>query len=303
MNETRASRGLLVFAAVTTVVTWSLSVAVWLAANRVGLAISLVALGVSLGPCLAAYALAPTRRKQTWRRAVLAAGGLSILAFSFGERTGLDLEHVFSMLLLGTMGAAIGHTIVTTMAGPALFGRLLCGWGCWRAMVLEHLPVGVGAGRRHGVWRWLPFVGLGLCASVALAGVALRGRAAQPGGSPLDGLAAVGVGVMAYGTLAVGLAFALDDRRAFCKYLCPTGEVLRWTSARSLFAIRATAERCTGCGACSAVCPMDIDVAARAREGARIGGGECILCQRCVEACPRGGLSYRRASGPARPTG
>jgi ferredoxin len=42
------------------------------------------------------------------------------------------------------MGPAIGHTMITTIVGPLIFGRILCGWGCWRAMVLERLPVGKG---------------------------------------------------------------------------------------------------------------------------------------------------------------
>ena len=33
---------------------------------------------------------------------------------------------------------------------------------------------------------------------------------------------------------------------------------------------------------------MDIPVAERVRMGTRIGKGDCILCQRCVESCPTG---------------
>ena len=54
----------------------------------------------------------------------------------------LDLEGFFMLLLLGTGGAAVGHTMIMVIAGPMLFGRVLCGWGCWRSMILELLPAG-----------------------------------------------------------------------------------------------------------------------------------------------------------------
>ncbi len=278
----------LALAALTAPLAWASSIAVWRAGGKPGLAVSLFGLGVSLGPCLAAYASAPSARKQVWRQAVLATGGASILVFAFAERTGLDLESFLSSLFLGTVSAAVGHTVVTTIVGPLVFGRLLCGWGCWRAMVLEHLPVGEGTGRRRGRWwRRLPMAGLG--AAVAVAVYAAFGTGAVHSAS----LVPVTTGVAVYYALALGFAFALRDRRAFCKYLCPTGQVLRWTSAHSLLAIRARAARCTGCGTCSTVCPMDIDVSGRARLGGRIGGGDCILCQRCVLSCPSDALAYR----------
>ena len=43
---------------------------------------------------------------------------------------------------------------------------------------------------------------------------------------------------------------------------------------------------------------MDIEVAPFALAGRRIGSGECVLCQRCVQACPRGAL--RLTFGPSR---
>jgi ferredoxin len=41
---------------------------------------------------------------------------------------------------------------------------------------------------------------------------------------------------------------------------------------------------------------MDIEVAALALAGRRIGSGDCVLCQRCVQACPTGALqlTFRR---------
>jgi ferredoxin-type protein NapH len=278
------SRALLVVSAVALLVFWPLAAAVLFRGHAWGLAIALFLGGLSEGPFLAGYALARPERKQSWRWLVLATGGLGILVFSLVEAVNLDLDGFFELLLLGTAGAAIGHTLATTLVGPLVFGRLLCGWGCWRAMVLERLPVGRGKGRRNGVWVWTPLVGV----AVSFAAAALFALA--PGHTRGSNIWPVAAGVTVYYAAAIALALALHDQRAFCKYLCPTGFLLRWTSRPALLRVRARADACTGCGACTKVCPMDIPVAERVRMGIPISRGDCILCQRCVLTCPAGVL-------------
>jgi ferredoxin-type protein NapH len=269
---------------------WSLAARLWSAGNR-PFAVSLLFLGLSLGPCLTAYATAPRALKQQQRRLVLATGGLSILAPSLLAGRSLDLEGFFALLLAGVGGAAIGHTLVTVIAGPLVFGRVLCGWGCWRAMVLELLPLGRGRGRRRGPWAVLPYVGVATSAgSVALGSVLLGHCTGGPGVPAENGLASALVACGVYYAASIGLAVALDDQRAFCKYLCPSSAILRWTSRPALLRVAARAEECNGCGACTRACPMDVEVGKLAGRGRRIGAGECVLCQRCVQACPTGAL-------------
>jgi polyferredoxin len=278
--------------AAVTVGAWSIAARLWSSGNR-AFAVSAFALGLSLGPCLTGYVTAPRALKQRQRRVVLFTGGLSILAPSLLAATSLDLEGFFLLLLAGTAGAALGHTLVTVLAGPLVFGRVLCGWGCWRAMVLELLPVGRGTGRRRGAWVALPYLGLSTSAGgAAFCFYALGHRPADAGLLPV--LVACGV----YYVASIGLALALNDQRAFCKYLCPSSAILRWTSRPALLRIAARPEACDGCGACTRACPMDVEVATLALAGRPIGSGECVLCQRCVQACPRGAL--RLTFGPSR---
>jgi len=285
----RVSRALLIYSAIALLVFWPLAAVVLFRGNALGFAIALFSSGLQ-GACLAGYALARADRKQWWRWLVMATGGMGILMFSLVDAVNLDLDGFFELLILGTAGAAIGHTMVTTIVGPLIFGRILCGWGCWRAMVLERLPVGKGSGRRKGVWVWTPLVGV----AISFAAAALFALA--PGHMRGNSVWSVAAGVAVYYATAIALALALRDQRAFCKYLCPTGFILRWTSRPAHLHVSAQAEACTGCEACTKVCPMDIPVAARARMGTRIGQGDCILCQRCVESCPTGALktSFKR---------
>ena len=284
-----------VFAAMlaVTVAAWSVTARLWFSGNR-AFAVSAFAAGLSLGPCLTGYVTAPRVLKQRQRRVVLFVGGLSILAPSLLAATSLDLEGFFLLLLAGTAGAALGHTVVTVIVGPLVFGRALCGWGCWRAMVLELLPVGRGHGRRRGPWAAFPYLGLATSAGTAAYCFYVLGHRAM-GTGLLPVLVACGV----YYAASVGLALALEDQRAFCKYLCPSSAILRWTSRPALLRIAARPESCDGCGACTRACPMDVEIMPLALAGRRIGGGDCILCQRCVQACPRGAL--RLTFGPSRP--
>ncbi len=177
----RVSRALLVVSAISLLVFWPLAAVVLFRGNALGFAIALFCSGLQ-GPFLAGYAFARAARKQWWRWLVLATGGLGILMFSLVDAVNLDLDGFFELLILGTAGAAIGHTMVTTIVGPLIFGRILCGWGCWRAMVLERLPVGKGSGRRKGVWVWTPLVGVAVSfAAAALFALVLDFK---PGGVP-----------------------------------------------------------------------------------------------------------------------
>jgi len=283
MTPRRVSRALLVYSVIALLVFLPLAAIVLTRGNALGFAIALFGSGLQ-GSFLAGYAFARHARKQWWRWLVMTAGGLGILMFSLVDAVNLDLDGFFELLILGTAGVAIGHTMVTTIIGPLIFGRILCGWGCWRAMVLERLPVGKGSGRRRGVWVWIPLVG------VAISFVAAALFALAPGHLRGNSVWSIAAGVAVYYAAAITLALVLHDQRAFCKYLCPSGFILRWTSRPAFFHVSAQAEECTECEACTEVCPMDIPVAARVRIGTRISKGDCILCQRCVEICPTGAL-------------
>jgi polyferredoxin len=305
MKSERPNVALLIFAGVITCLTWPLAALLWFRLGEKALGISMFGLGLSLGPCLAAYAIVPRARKQRARCVVLFVGGLSVIAFSLVGAVNLDMEGFFALLFAGTMGAAIGHNLVTVIVGPMLFGRLLCGWGCWRSMILELLPINPSTGRRRGAWRFLVFVGLAVTIGIATVSVFALGHRARGNSGALHsasvGLIAIGFGI--YYAASIGLAFALKDQRAFCKYLCPNSAILRVTSRLSLLKMGANGNLCNDCGACSKVCPMDIDVAKSAAPGRPVASGDCILCQRCAHACATGalGLTVGLDMGPQTP--
>jgi ferredoxin-type protein NapH len=292
VHRGKFNTALLAFNLLFTGLTWPLAFILWAHWGETGFAISVFLLGLSLGPCLAGYSLVSKKQKQRLRHLVLLSGGLSIMAMSLLGSMNLELEGFFMLVMAGTMGAAIGHTIITVIAGPLVFGRFLCGWGCWRAMVLEFLPPRQSHSRRMGLWNLMPLAGLTL--SIGWAALSVYKLGHHPGGTPQSmhggNLLPVTMGFVVYYLASLGLGILFDDQRAFCKYLCPSSVILRQSSRFSLVKMAAQPGLCNQCGACSRSCPMDLDVARFIQAGRRVASGECILCQRCAHACPKEAL-------------
>ncbi len=71
-------------------------------------------------------------------------------------------------------------------------------------------------------------------------------------------------------------------RNFWCRYLCPYGAFLGWTSLLSVVRIRRKKETCIDCGLCARVCPSFIKV----DKVKTVFSDECIGCMQCVDACP-----------------
>lgn len=73
--------------------------------------------------------------------------------------------------------------------------------------------------------------------------------------------------------------------RPFCR-ICPIGLILGFFNRVSLYQIRVDRERCDGCGACEAICPMGM--------GPLSPSIDCIRCLECVKVCHSSALSFRK---------
>ncbi len=85
--------------------------------------------------------------------------------------------------------------------------------------------------------------------------------------------------------LAVIVAASIFIYRPFCKYLCPLGAFYALFNKVGLYQMDVDAEKCTGCGACTAACGMGVKVTEN------INSPECIRCGRCRSVCAYGAIS------------
>ncbi len=95
---------------------------------------------------------------------------------------------------------------------------------------------------------------------------------------------------IAFTFVALTVAASFTLRRFWCRF-CPTGISLavvsrfrgfRWAPLLHLYKVE---EKCTKCGICKRVCPPQV-VEVYEKKGGRIETSMCMLCLRCVEACP-----------------
>ena len=141
------------------------------------------------------------------------------------------------LLFAGTMGAAIGHTLITVIVGPlrlrapALRLGLLARDGP-RAAADPPQP-GPSARRLASPALRRPRPERRLRRLPATSRSAIT-RAARRAGSMARASSRSWRSAASTISLSIGLAFALRDSRAFCKYLCPSGAILRLTSRPAL---------------------------------------------------------------------
>ena len=95
-----------------------------------------------------------------------------------------------------------------------------------------------------------------------------------------------GVIFTSLGFLAFALFFVgLFIRRFWCR-LCPIGGLSAGFNRSGLVSLVKDGSRCTRCGSCARVCPLDVQRVYEARGRGTVTSFECHLCLRCVEACP-----------------
>jgi polyferredoxin len=77
-------------------------------------------------------------------------------------------------------------------------------------------------------------------------------------------------------------------RRFWC-HICPAGAMMAPFNKYASIHLRKENSKCTHCGICARVCPMEIRKVWTEREKENVTVSECVHCYRCVEECPEGG--------------
>ena len=270
---------------------WILAIVIWQASGYIQPLILFGYIGTSLGVGLGLYAALPKKKKQVGRKLTLfLVGGALLIFMGLLQSENMQIEWVFFSILAGLGGGALMHYLIAKVFGPLLFGRLWCGWACWTLMILDLLPYPRSKGRIPGKWGWLRYAHFAL--SLGLVLLLWFGFNYQDHvyfGS-VTGMYWMLAGNALYYLIGISMAFILKDNRAFCKYVCPITVFLKITSRFSLLKVKGDRGKCTECGTCVKVCPMDIRVMDYTKDGQRVLSTECTVCQTCITACPQDAL-------------
>lgn len=201
----------------------------------------------------------------------------------------------------GAAAAASLYVAGVILLVGAVGGRLACGWICPFGLLQELLftrrramrGVRLPAGARYVKYAMLVVLVVGaplvmpypsspnFCKFVCPAGLI-------EAGAPLVGydiFAGRGAFVLGWlfawkaGLAVVILAGILFTSRFFCRAICPLGAAWGLFNRISLVAIDVDRSKCTRCGFCRTVCPVDILIYEDA------GSAECVRCFKCTR-CP-----------------
>jgi polyferredoxin len=208
------------------------------------------------------------------------------------------VETLYTFVVSGLYVKKI-HSAALALAGIVMllsifFGPVFCGWVCPMGTVQEWVgKVGKKLFRRrynhfvparldrylrylrYGVLLWVLYV-------TATSGV-LVFEAYDPYYA-LFNFWTTEVAWTALFILALVLLGSIFVERPWCKYACPYGAVLGITNLFRVFSIKRSTTTCKADGACSIMCPMNIQVDSKTT----VRDHQCISCMECTSeaVCP-----------------
>jgi ferredoxin-type protein NapH len=219
----------------------------------------------------------------------------------------IGIEAFFSGLSRGVLNAGFIFWILAFISA-LLLGRAFCGWFCWFGGYLELVEWSIGDKLKIKIPKRIllylgaiPFVALGLKVYGALLtnwiarglpeGWTFRLADVEPWGGQQTGISIV-ITLILFGPVLL----YVFGRRAWCRYLCPIGALLKIFSKVSLGKIRLVNDDCKACGICNRICAMQVDVMGDLNAHGMVHNSNCIVCLNCTDACPTGSiaLSLRR---------
>ncbi|MEQ3361796.1 4Fe-4S binding protein [Raoultibacter massiliensis] len=198
------------------------------------------------------------------------------------------------------------YVIGTILAFGALLGRTVCGWLCPFGLIQDLLDKAPLPKVRKGAWsrafswgKYVILIGLVIIAPLVLLGATGVGTPAFcaylcPAGTIEAGIPLVtmneGLRFMLgslfnwkVGVLVALVLVSLFVYRPFCRFLCPLGALYSFFNRFALLRYRVDNEACTNCGACLAVCKVDIRT---------VSDRECIQCGACVTSCKTNAIRF-----------
>jgi len=215
----------------------------------------------------------------------------------------IGIEALFSGLSRGVINAGFIFWMLVFVSA-LLLGRVFCGWFCWFGGYLDLIEWGIGDKLKIKIPRRvllylgiLPFVGLGIKVySTLLEKWLLQGFPAtftfrladvEPWGGQQTGISIL-ITLITFGPV---LLFVFG-RRAWCRYLCPIGALLKLFGSGIVGKVRLVNDECVGCGTCNRVCDMQVDVMGELDAHGEVRSLNCIRCLKCTDECPNGAIAF-----------
>ena len=177
-------------------------------------------------------------------------------------------------------------------------GRVFCGWFCPVNLLLEVVDWLRG---KLGVKVEETVLPRHVKVYVAAAVLVLSLVLSFPVFEALSPISFINKGLV-FGSLVGGvtlLAIVVIElfcgHRVWCRSICPLGGFYEVLGKVGQVNVAIDHETCIGCNKCKKACLCDPEIldAAVAGRDSIVRAGDCMLCGKCIEACPTGALSLR----------
>ena len=220
----------------------------------------------------------------------------------------IGIEAFFSGLSRGVINAGFIFWI-SVFISTLLLGRAFCGWFCWFGGYLDLVEWGreklnITIPRRTRLYLVaIPFVSLALKIYNTVIVKWLQGfpdtfifqlADVEPWGGQQTGISIL-ITLIMFGPV---LHFVFG-KRAWCRYLCPIGALLKVFSKLGVGKVQLVNDECISCGNCNHICDMQVDVLGELKSQGAVGSTNCIRCLKCVDKCPKGAIGFSLSSKEA----
>jgi ferredoxin-type protein NapH len=211
---------------------------------------------------------------------------------------GLDPVQGISAAVLGyRIAGAAFYSLLVMVFASVLLGRVFCGWICPVGLIQDLFSF---MRLSLQVPRWSYLIKYGLLAG-GFFSLLLSGWSFLQWFTPLPLLTRGLIPIFRPGLiLQAGTAIfvlsilftVVSDKRAWCRYICPTGAMLSVFSSFKQVEVGVDDGKCIQCLRCEEECVMGVrEIGAGNRFS---GGNECIACLSCHDACPANAIGIGR---------
>lgn len=232
----------------------------------------------------------PKQKKNTGRKiAILMILPMLLIFIPVVNNENFQLEGIVLLILIGFFSKGVIHYAIAKIFGPFIWGRGFCGWACWTAAILDWLPI-----RKRGYipqkLKNIRYLTLLFSIFLPITLVLFMNYDVKANYLNKTEMLWMLAGNTVYYLIGIPLAFIYQDRRTFCKIVCPVAIVMKVPTYFSLIKIKPSGQKCLKCSRCNQHCPMDVDVMSFISQGKPVRNTECILCMECSFACPVGAI-------------
>lgn len=210
-------------------------------------------------------------------------GGFLLFWLSLVIGVNFQFPQIFFDASAFVVTGALIQLLIARIILPFILGNAFCSRACWTGAFFE-LTNKKKKYKKPPMKRseWLAWGYLVFLVVLSL-GVAFFHNPATDDNARKIWIIGENVFIMSLGLI---LSF-FTGSRSYCRLLCPFLTISGLFSRFSIFKITpVNAQDCTQCNICNNECPMLIDVKNAAKNSLKVDDKLCIVCERCVSACP-----------------